>query len=186
MNLSGGFYFLFDTIVNLYLYIVIARFVLQVVRADFYNPVSQFIVKATSPLLLPMRKIIPGIGGIDVASIVLLYGLVIVKLLLTGLLFGVDPLLGPQVVVYALTGIGSITGMAGLVINFFIFVIFIMVVLSWLAMAGGHNPMADIVRQMAEPVLAPARKIIPPMGMLDLTPMIVLLVLYFIKIVFGL
>ncbi len=119
MNLSGGFYFLFDTLVNLYLYIVIARFVLQVVRADFYNPVSQFIVKATSPLLMPMRKIIPGVGGVDVASIVLLYALVIVKMLLTGLLFGVDPLLGPQVAIYALTGAGGISGMAGLIINFF-------------------------------------------------------------------
>lgn len=181
MNLSGGFYFLIDTIVNLYLYIVIARFVLQVVRADFYNPISQFIVKATSPLLIPMRKVIPGIGGVDVASIVLLYLLVIAKILLIGLIFGQGQVLNPAIAVWALIECAS------LVINFFIFVIFIMVVLSWLAMAsGGYNPVADIIRQMAEPVLAPARKIIPPMGMLDITPMVVLLVLYFIKIVFGL
>ena len=124
MNLSGGFYFLFDTLINLYLYIVIARFVLQMVRADFYNPVSQFIVKATSPLLMPMRKIIPGIGGVDVASIVLLYLLVVVKLLLTGLLFNAPQLLSSAVALYA------IINCASLIINFFIFVIFIMVILS--------------------------------------------------------
>lgn len=181
MNLSGGFFFLFDTLVNLYLYIVIARFVLQLVRADFYNPVSQFIVKATSPLLIPMRKIIPGIGGVDVASIVLLYLLVVVKFIFVGLLFGQSQLISAAIAVYALIECAS------LVINFFIFVILIMVIMSWLAMAGGgYNPVADIIRQMAEPVLAPARKIIPPMGMFDLTPMVVLLVLYFIKIVFQL
>ena len=180
MNLTGGFYFLFDTLVDLYLYIVIARFVLQIVRADFYNPVSQFVVKATSPLLMPLRKIIPGFGGVDVACIVLLYLLVVVKGLLIGLLFNQPQLLSPAVAIFA------IINCASLIINFFIFVIFIMVILSWIAFAGGYNPVADIVRQLAEPVLAPARKVIPPIGMFDLTPMVVLLILYFIKIVFGL
>jgi len=180
MNFSGGFYFLFDTLANLYLYIVIARFVLQMVRADFYNPVSQFIVKATSPLLVPMRKIIPGIGGVDVASIVLLYLLVVVKLVIMGLLFNLPQLVSSAVALYALMNCAS------LIINFFMFVIFIMIILSWLAMAGGYHPIADIIRQMAEPLLGPARKIIPPIGMFDISPMVVLLLLYFIKIVFGL
>ncbi|MEX1033742.1 MAG: YggT family protein [Cellvibrionaceae bacterium] len=178
MNVGGGLQFLFTTLFNLYLYIVIARFVLQLARADFYNPVSQLIAKITSPLLRPLRKVIPGFGGIDIACMVLFLGLVLLKIFLIGILFGQSQVLGPQIVVYTLFSAAST------IINFFIAVIFISVILSWIAPPG--HPLGDILRQMAEPVLGPARRILPPMGGLDFSPMIVLLLLYFVKVTFGL
>ena len=185
MNLGSGFFFLIDTLFDLYLYVIIARFVLQMVRADFYNPLSQFIVKVTSPLLIPMRKIIPGVGGVDVASIVLLYLLTVVKFILIGLLFRAPGLVSPEVAAYAIIGYGAVSGIVGLIINFFLFVIIITAIMSWFAMTGTYNPVGDIFRQMSEPLLAPARRIIPPIGMMDISTFVVILLLLFIKRVFG-
>lgn len=179
MNLGGGLQFLFNSIFNIYLYIVIARFVLQIARGDFYNPVSQTIARMTTPLLKPLRRIIPGFGGVDVACLVLFFGLVVIKITLLVLLFGGGQIAPVQLLIFALFS------SAQLILNFFIGVIFISVILSWIA-PPGSNPFADILNQLAEPVLGPARRVLPPMGGLDFSPMIVLFLLYFIKITFGL
>lgn len=181
MNPSGALELILMTLFDLYLVIVLARFILQLVRADFYNPVSQFIVKATSPLLNPLRRIIPGFGGVDMASIVLFVVIVIIKLMVWLLLQGV-PLDAIASLGFVLLLLKSI---ANTVINFFTFAIFIMVILSWVGQ-GSYNAMADILHQLTEPVMAPARKIIPPMGGLDLSPMVVLLLLMVIKKLFML
>ena len=179
MNLGGGFLFLFDTIVDLYLSIVIARFVLQMVRADFYNPLSQLIVKATSPLLMPFRKIVPGFGGVDIACIVLFLVLVLIKLILIGFLFGVELFLTSALVyLFFLAAVNA-------VLNFFFFVIIINFILSWVQ-PGGYHPIANAIVQMASPLLTPARRFIPPLGMLDISPMVVILLIYFTKIIFRL
>ena len=65
--------YLISTLLGLYIIIVLLRFLLQMVRADFYNPLCQFIVKATSPILIPIRRVIPGLYGIDIASLLLAY-----------------------------------------------------------------------------------------------------------------
>lgn len=179
MNLGGGLQFLINSLFNVYLYIVIARFVLQIARGDFYNPASQVIAKLTNPLLKPLRRIIPGFGGLDVASIVLFFGLVAIKITVLVMLFGGGTINPGQFLLF------EIFFSAQLILNFFIGVIFISVILSWIA-PPGSNPFADILNQMAEPVLAPARRLLPPMGGLDFSPMIVLFLLYFIKITFGL
>ena len=182
MNVSGAFYFLVDYAFMFYLSIVLARFILQLVRADFYNPISQFIVKATSPLLNPLRRLIPGVGGIDVASLVLFIALVIAKLALYIYVFHTIPQLSPLGMIVLL-----LMSIANTVINFFLFVIFAAAILSWVvAASGSYNPVVDILNQIAEPVLAPARKIIPAMGGLDISPMLVMIALIFIKQLFGL
>ena len=194
MNVSGAFYFLFSTLFDIYISIVLARFILQLVRADFYNPVSQFIVKATNPLLIPSRRIIPGFGGLDIASLVVFVLLIVIKIALTVHVFGVAPQYpNPLLISYfqqpspLLFILLTLLTVATTIINFFLFVIFVSAILSWVTAAGGgYNPFADILRQMAEPVLAPARKIIPPMGGLDISPMLVILAIYFIKQLFGL
>ncbi|MGB3624114.1 YggT family protein [Ketobacter sp. MCCC 1A13808] len=182
MNVSGAFRFLIDYAFMIYLSIVLARFILQLVRADFYNPISQFIVKATSPLLNPLRRVVPGVGGIDMASLVLFILLVVVKLALYMYVFHILPVLNPlQMFILLLMSIAST------VINFFLFVIFAAAILSWVvAASGNYNPVVDILNQIAEPVLAPARKIIPAMGGLDISPMLVMIALIFIKQLFGL
>ena len=181
MNPTGALELIVITICDLYIMIVVARFILQLVRADFYNPVSQFIVKATSPVLNPLRRMIPGFGGIDVASIVLFMVLVLIKLSLWLMING-----------YGLAVIAStdflllfMRSLANTIINFFLFCIFIMVILSWVAQ-GSYNPMADIMRQITEPVMAPARRLLPPIGGLDLSPMIMILLLMVIKELFRL
>lgn len=180
MNLGSAFYFLFDTVFNVFIYFIIARFVLQLVRADFYNPLSQVITKVTSPLLMPLRRVIPGFGRIDVACIVLLLAVIFIKLVLLVFLFG-----GGYMTVMGFLVL-FIRSIASAVINFFVLVIFISVILSWVAMGAGHNPMMDVIRQLSDPVIQPVRKIVPPLGMFDLSPMIVLFGLYFLKKLFGL
>ncbi|MCG8316444.1 MAG: YggT family protein [Pseudomonadales bacterium] len=176
MNPTGALELIITMIFDVYIMIVVARFILQLVRADFYNPVSQFIVKATSPVLTPLRRIVPGFGGLDVASIVLFMVLVFLKLLIWLMLKGFDFSVIPSLDFVILL----LRSMANTIINFFLFCIFIMVVLSWVSQ-GSYNPMADIMRQVTEPIMAPARKLLPPMGGLDLSPMIVILLLMVIK-----
>ena len=87
-SLNTAAIYLIQTLGSLYLLIVLLRFLLQLVRADFYNPLSQFIVRATKPLLMPLRRIIPGYGGLDFASLVLGIAIQLVMLILIILLMG--------------------------------------------------------------------------------------------------
>ncbi len=178
MNPTGALQYILITAFDIYIMIVLARFILQLVRADFYNPVSQFIVKATSPILIPLRRIIPGFGGLDIASIVLMVTLVMLKIAIFFVLNGYpfNPLI---------FSIICLKSLANSVVIFFMFCIFIGVLLSWIGQ-GSYNPFADILNQMTEPVMAPARKLLPPMGGLDFSPMLVLLLLGAVRIFFGL
>lgn len=178
MNTTGALIFLITTVIGLYSYIILARFILQLVKADFYNPISQAVVKATNPLLIPLRKVIPGFAGLDWAALVLLYGFqvleVIVTLMLQGHGFPIS-----QILLY------SLVQTAGLFVWFYIIVIFVQILLSWIA-PQQYNPMTLMLHQISEPVLAPARRMLPPMGGFDFSPTIVLLLLYTITILFGL
>jgi len=178
MNTTGALQFLLSQIIDIYCYIVFARFILQLFKADFYNPLSQFVVKATSPVLNPIRKVIPGFFGIDFSALLLLYSLQLLKVfVIFKLLNGID------LNIFQLI-IGSIFQTLSLCIGFFIFVIFVQIILSWVA-PQQHNPMTLVLHQISEPILAPARRLLPPMGGLDLSPMVVILILYTIKILLG-
>lgn len=154
---------LISTLGTLYLTIIMLRFLFQVVRADFYNPLSQFIVKATNPLLLPLRKIIPGVGGLDLAALVLalLFHWLVIQLLATA--YGAGFLNPVSVLIWAL--IGTIS----LVLNVFFVALLVMIIASWIAPMSRH-PILMLIHQLVEPAMAPFRKIIPPMGGLDITP----------------
>jgi YggT family protein len=161
--------FLIETIFGLYILIVMLRFLLQWARADFYNPVSQFIVKVTQPALKPLRKIIPGIGGLDAAALVFMIILKLVELwLVTGLL-GLSPQIGGLVIL-------SIADLLGLLINVFIFSILIQVIISWVN-PGMYNPVMGLLHSLTEPLLGPARRVIPPISGLDLSPIVVIIIL---------
>ena len=115
--------FLIETLFFLYILILMLRFLLQWVRADFYNPVSQFIVKATQPPLAPLRRIIPGLAGLDMAALVFMFALKLLELwLVTGLL-GMSPQIGGLVML-------SIAELLSLLINVFKFSILIQVIIS--------------------------------------------------------
>ena len=156
--------YIIQTLGSLYLLIVLLRFILQLVRADFYNPLSQFIVKATQPLVTPLRRIIPGFAGLDLASLVLaiLVQLLLMIVTLTLMSYNVGGFI-LQLLVWSMIGVTS------LFLKVFFFALIISVILSWVA-PGSYNPGAQLVSQICEPLLAPFRKLLPNLGGLDISP----------------
>lgn len=163
--------FLIDTLFSLYIAAFMLRFLLQWVRADFYNPLSQFLVKITNPLLRPLRRIIPGWGGLDFAAIVIMIALTCSKILALYALKGFYSLPFTAVLVLAVADLLS------LLINVFLFSIFIQIILSWVA-PYQHNPASALIHQLNEPLLRPARRLLPPVSGFDFSPMAVILMLY--------
>ena len=167
---------LIQTIFYIYLLAVLLRLLLQLTRADFYNPVSQFLVKFTNPTLKPMRRVIPGMFGIDMSSIVLALLLQIAAtsllLLINGLGF-VNPIL---LLVWA------ILGCLAMLANIYFFAILVSIILSWVA-PGSYNPLVLLLHQLTEPVLTPFRKLLPSMGGLDLSPIFVFIVINVMQII---
>jgi YggT family protein len=162
-QLNQAALYVLQTLGSLYLMIVLLRFILQLVRADFYNPLSQFIVRATQPLLKPLRRVIPSVAGLDIASLILALLVQLVLMALTLLL------------AYGATGnpvqllTWSLIGITALFINIFFYALIISVILSWVAQ-GSHNPAAMLVNQLCEPLLMPFRRLLPNLGGLDLSP----------------
>lgn len=170
IGLNTAAVYVLQTLGSLYLLIVLMRFVLQLVRANFYNPLCQFVVKATQPLLKPLRRIIPSLFGLDMSSLVLA---ILVQLALMALTL---------LLTYGTTGnplqllIWSIIGVTALFLKIFFFALIISVILSWVA-PGSHNPGAELVNQICEPALAPFRRIVPNLGGLDISPILAFMVL---------
>ena len=164
---SNAGVFLIDVIFGLYIFAVLLRFLLQLVRADFYNPLCQAIVTVTNPPLRPMRRVIPAVAGIDSASVILLLGLQMINTGLVALMVGADPAIVGLVVVAAAELLGK-------VIWTFIGAIIIQVILSWVAQ-GNYNPIITVIYALTDPLLGPARRLIPPLGGLDLSPMVVII-----------
>lgn len=172
--MSGGYFsnagvFLIQTIFGMYILAVLLRLLLQIVRADFYNPFSQFLVKITSPVLVPLRRVIPGLFGVDLASVLLLLALQMAELALIGLLINQGWHLSGLLLL-------AVADLIALLLNVFLFSILIQVILSWVR-PGEHNPLTALLYSLNEPLLAPARRMLPPMAGLDLSPIIVLVVL---------
>ncbi|MDH5446279.1 MAG: YggT family protein [Gammaproteobacteria bacterium] len=169
--------FLIQTLVGLYALTFMLRFLLQLVRADFYNPFSQFLVKVTNPVVKPLRKIIPGIAGIDWASVVAVYLLMLLEFVLIGLL--------PRLSIPTPQGLLllALAESLSLLLNVFLFSIIIQAVISWIN-PGSYNPVVGVLHQLTAPVLAPFRRLIPPISGLDLSPMAAIIVLYLINLLF--
>ncbi len=170
-----------NTLVDLYILLVLLRFLLQVLRADFYNPVSQFIVKVTSAPLKVLRRFIPSISGQDTASIVLCLGLIYIKFVLLRLLDIPAVPIGSTVALigsasYVGLFIYSIADLVSLTLSVFLIAIIIQVILSWIS-PGHYNPVVGLVNTLAAPVLRPVRKLIPPLGGLDLSPIFAALII---------
>lgn len=163
--------FVFDAL----LMILIMRVWLQWVKADFYNPLSQFIVKVSNPLVVPLRRIIPGLGGIDLATIVAAYIISTLKFVALAALAG--------------ESLGTLAFYIGLLVmvkqaGFMLFVIMIiMAIMSWVVQ--GYNPTLMIFHQLTEPFLNPIRRIIPNMGGLDLSMIVAFLIMNVINILLS-
>ncbi len=172
--MAGGYFadaglFLIDTVLGLYILIVLLRFLFQLLQADFYNPLSQFIVKASNPPLTRLHQLVPSLWGIDLAAIVLLLILEALRLSLTVLILGHTPSVSGLLIL----SIGELLKMAVYVV---VFSIFVRALLSWVS-NGTRNSLARLLGSFTEPLLAPARRLLPATGGLDLSPMIVFIVL---------
>ncbi|AEB27992.1 YggT family protein [Francisella hispaniensis] len=167
--------FLINIIFGLYAFILLFRFFLQWVKADFYNPVCQLIMRATNIVILPLRKFIPGFLNLDWSCIVAVYIVFAIKDLLLGWLHGFS---------FELTFIllKPIIDIIFAIINMYVYLIIIKAISSWFVQ-GGYNPLIMVVYQVTEPLLAKAREIVKPTKSgFDFSPVIVLVGLLCIQI----
>jgi len=162
--------FLVDTLFGLYILVVMLRLLLQIVRADFYNPFSQFLVKATNPPLRPLRRIIPGWGGVDIASLVLLFSLQCIAIILMALLHGG---LLESISIAGLV-MASLTKLISLLLYIYFFCLIILALMSWIS-PGAYNPVTALMSSITAPLLRPVRKLMPNTGMFDFSVFIVIL-----------
>lgn len=172
---SNAGVFLISTLFGLYILAIMIRLILQIVRADFYNPVSKFIVKITNPVLKPLRRFVPGLAGIDMASVIVMLVLQMLEFFIITLLrnFPAPDILG-------LTLYASVE-LVTLGFYVFLFSIFILALLSWIN-PGTYNPVNNLLHQITEPVLRPARRLLPPMSGMDLSPMLAMVGLWLVKL----
>jgi YggT family protein len=174
-----------STIFDLYVLLVLLRFMLQMLRADFYNPVSQFIVRLTSPPLKILRRVIPSLAGQDTAAILLCLAIVYTKFILLRLLDTGTIHIGGTLVSIDGTGylgllIYSFADLISLFLTIFLIAIIIQVILSWVN-PGHYNPVVGLVNTLAAPALRPVKKLIPSIGGLDLSPIIATLMIFVAK-----
>jgi YggT family protein len=172
-NLHNAFNDLVATILDLYLYVFLLRIVLHAVRADYYNPLSQVILKLTQPLLRPLQAMLPAWRRFDLAAGVIMLALTALDITLMAALWGQG--IGPgDVALYTLVKV------VVLVLNLYIFALVIQAVLSWVG-PGFSNPAGNLLWVINEPLLKPVRRVIPPTSGLDFSPLIVILVLVFVR-----
>lgn len=161
---------LIQTLASLFLFFVVMRFLLQLARADFYNPLSQAVVKLTNPALIPLRKLIPGLFGIDLASVVLavLVGFAAIELNVIAVGGGfLNPI---TALLWAIIGVLSLA-------RWVIFIgMIVVIVASFIAPYSSH-PALSLVNQLMEPIRRPFSRLLPPMGGLDLSPILIFLTL---------
>jgi YggT family protein len=169
--------FLIDFVFNIYLMVVLLRLWLQFARADFYNPFSQFVVKATQPIVAPMRRILPSIGRLDTATLVLALIVAGLKIVTLNVVLGGSGLNIMSVVIL------SFVIVIKEILTLVMYVLIMRAIMSWVSQ--GNNPMELVLSQLTEPMLAPIRKRMPEMGGLDLSMMVVIVLLLFIQKLLG-
>ena len=180
-----AFSFLISMVFNLYAMLLALRFIMQIFRADYYNPLAQFVVKMTDPVLKPVRRFIPSFKTYDTSSLLLTFVVLLIKLLLLKVLDASLLIAGKgiysQQLSYGSLFFLAIVDVIHLLFNVFIFAMIIQAILSWV-----QNPATDSIRNLlsgiTEPVLRPIRKRVPPIGGLDLSILIGVLALFFLRI----
>ena len=171
---------IFSTVAGIYLLAVLLRFLLQVAKADFYNPVSQAVIKITDPMIRVLRTVIPGYKGIDVSSLVLAFVIEAVAICTLIILYGenVSNIGYTNIVAWAFAGVLLV------IIKIYYYAILASIVMSFVMMFSGNtNPhsLLLLVWQLTEPIMSPVRKIIPSMGGLDFSPIFIFIAIQIIQ-----
>lgn len=162
-------YFIVKTLAQLYLLLYLLRFWLPWVRADFRNPIAQAILRFTSPLIIPIRRFVPPMGRLDTATVLVTFSLQFL------IVFVLLKIVGRSASA-ATIALVSLLELCILSLNLFFFAILIRIILSWIA-PQSYNPISAIAGAIAEPVLRPFRRLIPPLGGLDLSPILAIVIL---------
>lgn len=168
-NISSAIVFIVNTITSLYLLVLLLRFWLPWLQADFRNPLAQGILRFTSPIIIPVRRIVPSFGRLDTATVLVAFVIQYFTVLLLLLIVG-------QTAGFAPVAVTTIVKLIVLSINLFVYAIFIRIILSWISQ-GNYNPATAIIATLTEPVLRPFRRIIPPMGGFDVSPIFAIILL---------
>lgn len=166
--MMGAFGMLAGLVLYLASLLAAIRFLLQAAHVDAYNPITQSVIRITNPLLSPMRMLLPSGDRVDMASLVAVWLIQIAQIALVR---------EPEI---ALLLFGGFVQTLDLFVNLYFFALIIVVVMSFVAPASGH-PAAAILRQLTEPLLAPVRRVIPPVGGLDFSVLVVLFVIMFVR-----
>ena len=169
------FSYLLQTALSLLLFLLLLHFLLQLVRADFYNPISQMLIKITHPVLRPVRLLTPRLRGIDTA---VLLSLLLIQMASIAAILAVNGQSLPNVFLLL---VWAILGIAALTVQFYFFAILAIIILSWIA-PGTSHPAARLLYQLTAPVMAPFRGLLPPMGGLDLSPILMFIAINIVQI----
>lgn len=160
--------FIIRTLVDLYIITFVLRIIMQWVRADFRNPLTQFILRITNPLVIPLRRFVPPIGGLDTATLIVVVVLeLIVTIVVTNLTCSGEPNVLQLISM-------TVLRVVYLTLRVYLFVILIYVIMSWIS-PGTYNPAARLMESIAQPVLRPLRRLLPPIGGLDLSALFALI-----------
>jgi YggT family protein len=160
----NALYFLVDTLLSLALYVALLRLLMQWSRADFRNPVAQAVVKVTNPLIMPLRRVLPPINKIDTASVVTVIIVALAEVALMSMVRGYG--IPPPLLLLRVAALEIATSVLWL----YFYAIFLYALMSLIAQ-GSYSPMQPLLASLCEPVLAPIRRIIPPIAGLDLSPL---------------
>ena len=177
MNPTGAVNYLISTIIDLYIAAIMLRLLLQWVRADFYNPLCQFLVKVTNPVLVPARRVIPSVGRLDTASVVVMFLLELLQLLIISQLSQA----GFELQFMLLFSLRKL--LVTLLMTYFVLII-ARVIVSWIGSQSRH-PLIPLIYQLTDPVLRPFSKLVPPISGIDLSPLFALIALRFLLLLLG-
>tara|TARA_B110000495_G_C23000960_1_gene590733 strand:+ start:1161 stop:1721 length:561 start_codon:yes stop_codon:yes gene_type:complete len=176
-NVSTALVYIINALTSLYLLVLLLRFWLPLLRADFRNPLAQGIFKLTSPLVFPLRRLIPAIGRLDTATVLVTVAFQCLAIFLVLFIVG-ERASASNIFVLA------IVKLAMLSVNIFAYAILIRVALSWIS-PGQYNPATAIIGTLTDPVLRPLQRLIPPLGGIDLTPMLAIIGLFAFNILIS-
>jgi YggT family protein len=179
-NVATALVYIINALSSLVLLVLLLRMVLPFLRADFRNPIAQGILKITSPLVVPVRRVVPAVGRLDTATFLLAYA---IQFLAVWLSFTILGGVAPAQFLATLAFV-SLTKLIVLTINLVVYAIIISIVISWIA-PGRYSPIAALVATISEPVLRPFRRIIPPLGGFDISPVFAIIALTALTYVVG-
>lgn len=172
-SLNDAGLFLVTTLFDLYLFVLCGRLLLAWVRADYFNPVTRFVIKLTDPVITRLRRILPNRRNLEISTLVFILFLEIIKLLLVSLLFDTMP--NATALLFL-----TLAGTLKLILSTFFYAILFHAILSWVQ--PGYSPVGQLLSQLSSPILRPLQRAIPPVAGFDLTPLFALIILQLVMI----